>query len=112
MKIVTVKNVEADKRTDVTMKTLFGPGAAEQARVTMGMAVFPPGARVPAEGVGAHQEDEYAYVIRGSLLTMSGDKEYRLSGGQASLIPAGEAHWSCNDGTEDCELIWALVEKE
>lgn len=43
MKIVTVKNVEADKRTDVTMKTLFGPGAAEQARVTMGMAVFPPG---------------------------------------------------------------------
>jgi len=112
MKIVTTKDIKPAKRSDVIMKTLFGGDEARDTKITMGTVVFPPGARVPAEGTGTHNEHEYAYVISGSILAMSGGKEYRMLKGQASFIPAGEAHWSFNDGSENCELIWALVEKD
>ena len=107
MKIETNKDIKAADRYDVIMKTLFG----EDAQVTMGTVVFPPGARVPAEGAGAHAEHEYSFVMSGSLLTVSGGKEYRISEGQATLIPAGEEHWAFNDGTENCEIIWVLVKQ-
>lgn len=109
MKLVINKDVKAANRCDVIMKTLFGVDAVENARVTMGTVVFPPGARVPAEGAGVHAEHEYSFVVSGSLLTVSGGKECRISEGQATLIPAGEEHWAFNDGTENCELIWVLV---
>ncbi|KJS46438.1 cupin domain-containing protein [Desulfosporosinus sp. BICA1-9] len=109
MKIAINKDVKEANRCDVIMKTLFGADAVEAARVTMGTVVFPPGARVPTEGTGVHTEHEYSFILSGSLLTMSGGKECRISEGQASLIPAGEEHWAFNDGTENCELIWFLV---
>lgn len=109
MKLVLNKDIEPADRSDVIMKTLFGLDDVEDARVTMGTVVFPPGARVPMEGVGVHTEHEYSFVMSGSLLTVCGGKECRISKGQASLIPAGEEHWAFNDGTENCELIWVLV---
>lgn len=109
MKIVTTKDIEAANRHDVIMKTLFGSNAEKDANVTMGTVVFPPGARVPAEGAGVHAEHEYSYIMSGSLLTMSGGKECRISEGQATIIPAGEEHWAFNDGTENCEIIWFMV---
>jgi len=91
------------------MKTIFGGG--ENGQVQMGIAVFPPGARVPAQGAAAHTCDEYSYIIKGSIRVMSGVEEQRLTAQQASYIPAGEMHWAYNDGESDCELIWSLIEK-
>lgn len=34
-----------------------------------------------------------------------------MTAGGASFIPAGQRHSSRNDGPEEAELIWALVEK-
>ncbi|KGK89628.1 cupin [Desulfosporosinus sp. HMP52] len=111
MKIITNADIKAADRSDVIMKTLFGADALKDAQVTMGTVVFPPGARVPAEGVGVHAEHEYSFIMRGSILTVSGGKECRVSEGQASLIPAGEEHWALNDGTENCEIVWFLVKQ-
>lgn len=106
MKMVSVDEVMAVASSNARMKYLFNEG-----KVTMGTAVFPPGARVPQEGTAAHEADEYALVLKGSILTMSGEKEYQLQSGKASLIPQGEEHWSFNDTNEDCEVVWILVKK-
>lgn len=109
MKLVTNDKLKAANRCDVIMKTLFGEDALKDAKVTMGTVVFPPGARVPAEGAGVHAEHEYSFIVSGSILTMSGGQECRISEGQATLIPAGEEHWAFNDGTENCEIIYFMV---
>lgn len=109
MKIITNETVAPAERSDVLMKTLFGRDKQENQNLTMGTVVFPPGARVPAQGTGAHGEHEFSYVISGSLLTMSGGREYRIRQGQATWIPAGEEHWAYNDGTENCEILWVLA---
>ncbi|MBO8137847.1 MAG: cupin domain-containing protein [Desulfotomaculum sp.] len=111
MKIVTVADVETEKRSGIIMKTLFGENVDKDAKVTFGIVVVPPGTRVPAEGAGAHDGDEYSLILKGSLLSVSGGKEYRVSEGQAAFIPAGEEHWSINDGNEDCEIVWAIIKR-
>ncbi|MGY3717646.1 cupin domain-containing protein [Sutcliffiella cohnii] len=111
MEVVTISSIEPEKRANANMKTLFNEAILEGARTTLGIATFPPGARIPLEGTGAHEEDEYAVVIKGSLTTVSGGKKYRISAGQATFIPSGEEHWAYNDGDEDCELIWTLVKR-
>ncbi|MGO0058848.1 cupin domain-containing protein [Brevibacillus fluminis] len=60
--------------------------------------VISPKARVPLTGEGVLEQDEYFYIIRGSIQTGSGGKEYTVSAGEATLIPAGEQHWAYNDG--------------
>ena len=106
MEIVTIKDVEGLTKNNVLMKTLL-----EKKGVTLGSAVIPAGTRAPEEGSGVHDADEYSVILKGSLLAGSGNKEDRVSAGQATFIPAGEAHWSINDSDEDCELIWVLVKK-
>jgi quercetin dioxygenase-like cupin family protein len=106
MKVVSADEVMAYASADARLKNFFDEG-----KVIMGMAVFPPGARVPREGTGVHDADEYSFILRGSLLSMSGGKEYRIKSGQATLIPQGEEHWSLNDTDEDCEVLWVLVKK-
>ena len=109
MKVVKVQDVQPDNRPDIIFKTIFGGG--DNGEVKMGIAVFPPGARVPAQSSGAHTADEYSFVIKGSILVMSGGREQRLMAQEASFIPAGEEHWAFNDSDSDCELIWSLIEK-
>ncbi len=104
MEIINITEVEGPKNADVDMKTVFAKEG-----VTMGTVVIPPGIRAPLKGAGSHEGDEYSIILKGSLLTESGGKQYRVSAGQATFIPAGEAHWALNDGTEDCEIIWTLV---
>jgi quercetin dioxygenase-like cupin family protein len=106
MQIVSVNEVMAKASGKARLKTLF-----EEEKVAMGTAVFPPGARVPQDGTGVHDADEFSIILKGSILTMSGGKENRIGQGQACLIPQGEAHWSLNDTDEDCELVWVLVKK-
>ena len=79
------------------------------AEVKFGFVTVPVGERLPAEGTTFHEEQEYSYVLKGTLKGVSGGEPYEISAGEASFIPAGEEHWCANDGEEPVELIFALV---
>ncbi|MBB5149004.1 cupin domain-containing protein [Ureibacillus thermosphaericus] len=111
MEIVTVSDIKQHDRNNVTMKTLFDKSVVDGGRTVFGIVSIPPGARIPLQGTGSHLEDEYGLVIKGSILTMSGGKEYRVVAGQATFIPHNEEHWAYNDGQDDCEIVWALVSR-
>lgn len=109
MNIIKINEVNAAEGLSIVLKTLFDIDVTQKGRLTIGTAQIPPGVRVPAEGEGVHDGDEYAILFKGSARIVSGGTEYRMSADQASFIPAGEAHWSINDGDTDCELVWILV---
>lgn len=111
MVVVSTESVKADDRPNVSLKTLFSEEHIDGGRAKFGVVTIPPQARIPLKGTGSHGEDEYSLVVKGSILTGIGDKEYRLTAGDASLIPAGEAHWAYNDGDEECEIVWVLVKR-
>jgi quercetin dioxygenase-like cupin family protein len=111
MKVITIKDVAKEDRPGITMKKLFDESITEGARTSMGTVSIPAGARIPLQGSGSHEQDEYAIFLKGSILTISGGTEYRVSAGQATFIPHGEEHWAYNDGQENCELIWVLVNR-
>ncbi|MCL2392175.1 MAG: cupin domain-containing protein [Oscillospiraceae bacterium] len=102
-KITDISGVTRDD--GITLGDFFG--AAERAGVKMGYAVFPPGSEAPP---AAHDADEYAYIISGSVKSQIGGKVTELKAGCASFIPAGEEHVSFNDGDEACNLVWMLVD--
>ena len=109
MEIIKINEVNAAKGLSIVLKTLFDMDVTQKGKLTIGTAQIPPGARVPAEGEGIHDGDEYAILFKGITRIVSGGKKYRMSAGEASFIPAGEAHWSINEGDTDCELVWILV---
>lgn len=76
--------------------------------VKMGYGVFPPNMEAPP---AAHEEDEYSFVISGTIKVKINGKVYTAEAGTATFIPAGEEHISFNDGTEECRLVWMLVKR-
>lgn len=80
--------------------------------VKFGFVTVPVGERLPKEGTNAHEEQEYSYMLKGTLRGVSGGEPYEISAGEASLIPAGEQHWCINDGDEPVELVFALVKAQ
>ncbi|MEJ2157737.1 MAG: cupin domain-containing protein [Desulfobacteraceae bacterium] len=52
-----------------------------------------------------HNEDEYSYVIRGSLGALLGDKVVVAETGQWVLKPRGQWHTFWNAGDTPCEII-------
>lgn len=82
--------------------------------VSFGKAVMKPNGRVPKEGCGVHEFDEYSYIIKGSLVTGNeeGEMTEKLTEGDFTFIKQGEKHWSINLEDEDCELVWFMVKKE
>jgi mannose-6-phosphate isomerase-like protein (cupin superfamily) len=76
--------------------------------VRMGYGVFPPGISVPP---AVHREDEYAFILSGSIKAKIGNEIFEAKAGSATFIPAGEEHISINDGTEECRIVWLLVER-
>jgi quercetin dioxygenase-like cupin family protein len=111
MLVVNANEVKPDDRPEISMKTLFSENAIENGITTFGTVSIPPKTRLPLSGTGAHEQDEYSMILKGSVAIYIGDQEYRMSAGNATLIPAGEAHWCINDGDEDCEIVWVLVKK-
>jgi mannose-6-phosphate isomerase-like protein (cupin superfamily) len=111
MLVINTKEVQSDDRPAVSLKTLFEENVIDGGRATFGTVTVPPKSRIPVDGTGVHEQDEYSIIVKGSIVTGIGDQEYRLSAGDATLIPAGEAHWSFNAGDEDCEIVWVLVKK-
>lgn len=90
----------------LSMVQLFG----NHAGIKMGVATFKPGTRAPAEGAAAHDGDEYSYIISGHIDCCSGGLTYRIGAGDSAHIPAGEEHYSYNDGVRDCVLIYMLLQ--
>lgn len=108
MIVISAESVKAEDRPGVSLKTLFSDKGG---RAKFGVVTIPPQSRIPLNGTGSHDEDEYSIVVKGSILTGIGDEKYRLTAGDASLIPAGEAHWAYNDTDEECEIVWVLVKR-
>ncbi|WP_227888082.1 cupin domain-containing protein [Cytobacillus oceanisediminis] len=48
-------------------------------------------------------------IVKGSIVTETNGKTYRVSSGEATYIPAGQEHIAYNDSEEDCEIVWVLV---
>lgn len=68
-----------------------------------------PGQRVPTEGTGCHDADEYSIFLEGEVYTESGDYTGVCGAGQATLIPKGEAHWSENRTDKPCRLVCVMI---
>lgn len=96
---------------EVNLTTIMEKTLESGARLSYGTAVFPPGARVPDSGTAAHEADEYSFIIKGRLSAFSGGESYEVKGGQASMIPAGEQHWSVNESDQNCLLVWMFIEE-
>jgi mannose-6-phosphate isomerase-like protein (cupin superfamily) len=111
MIIVHSDSVPAEPIPAVELKTLFPFGLVEGGRSRFGKLVLPPKARLPLSGLAPHDEDEYSIVVKGQMTTTIGDREYRLCAGDATFIPAGEAHAVYNPGDEECHLVWVLVRR-
>jgi quercetin dioxygenase-like cupin family protein len=93
----------------VKMIDFFKKMNAENAKVSMGFAEFPHGTVVPW---AAHDGDEYAYVLSGSVECETKENGLIIiSEGDASFIPAGQEHSSRNISRKPATLIWMLVEK-
>lgn len=90
------------------MKKIFKlKGSFEDISLTE--VILLPGQRVPKEGTGSHEEDEYSIFLEGEVYTESGDYKGICQKGDATLIPKGEAHWSENRTDKACRLICLLV---
>lgn len=101
--------VTANVRADgVAMTDFFGKCCPAGEKVSMGYAVFPPGTVVPP---AAHAEDEYSYIISGTVKCECDGVVHEMSAGEAGYIPAGEVHASRNDSGADAALVWMLIER-
>jgi len=109
MSVADCQNVSG--KAGLILKTLFEGESTGDDSVRMGYAVFSPGLRVPESGAASHDGDEYAYIISGSIKGCAGGETQTLVAGDVSFIPAGEAHYSYNDGDQDCVLVYLMVKR-
>ena len=77
--------------------------------VTFSLITIEPGSRVPAEGAGCHDADEYSYFLDGEVYSVSGEDIGMVGKGSATLIPRGEYHWCENRSDRPCTLICMMV---
>lgn len=108
MKIIEISQVASEQGSPADLRRLFSNEVPDQSCFTLGVATFPPGARIPPKGVAAHTGDEYSIAIRGRILSGTKTEESYFSAGQACFIPAGEEHYAYNDSDADCEIVWGL----
>lgn len=109
MIVINSRTVKPEDRPGVSLKTIFSEQEKHGGKTTFGVVTIPPQARIPLSGAKGHPGNEYSIVTKGSILVGTVDTQYRMTAGDASLIPDGEEHWAYNDGEEDCEIVWALV---
>jgi len=111
MEIIDIKKQEGGKAGEAFVQTIFERHTAQTVKFSFGTALFPAGARVPAQGSGSHEGDEYSLILKGEIHTSACGVEARVRQGQASFIPAGETHWAKNVSNDDCEIVWVLIEE-
>ncbi|MBG9447312.1 MULTISPECIES: cupin domain-containing protein [Bacillaceae] len=108
MEVLNIEKINPDPNAAVPLKTVFSQKALA-GDLKVGTVVIPPGKRVPLTGVSNHSENEYSIIVKGSIVTETNGKTYRVSSGEATYIPAGQEHIAYNDSEEDCEIVWVLV---
>lgn len=89
MEIVEISKVVNEMRHNVSMKTVFDDSVVEGGRTLFGTVSIPPGSRVPLEGTGTHDRDEYSIIIKGSILIMSNGKTRRVSTRRGNFYSIG-----------------------
>ncbi|EFI69584.1 MULTISPECIES: cupin domain-containing protein [Lysinibacillus] len=94
---------------DIVQQNLF-QDKYNDSQIKFGFVQIKPGERLPLEGTTSHLENEYSFIVKGTLTGESGGENYRISQGEASYIPAGEPHWCKNDSDEMVELVYALLD--
>ncbi|MCL4516677.1 MAG: cupin domain-containing protein [Firmicutes bacterium] len=114
MRTVTISAVGVGKvpsnvlDRSVIMENLL---TAEEAgrMLAVGVAIIPPGVRVPGEGMGVHDADEISYIVSGKITAGTASETRTLSAGTVTFLAAGETHWSCNDSCDPATIFWVLV---
>lgn len=112
MNIVKEKNMIINEFNGYKMINIFKNFKKDGNIVDMGKAIISGGVRIPQDGFGVHDSDEFSYIIKGGLKSGTKSEVTTIKEGEFSYIPAGEHHWCENLSEEDCELIWFLLKKE
>ena len=109
MYVQDMSKLQGEARADgVVMTNFFGYELMAGDNVKMGHGIFPPGTVVPP---AAHDEDEYSFILSGTVNCEAGGKLNVLKGGCGCFIPAGEVHSTRNDSNGECHVVWMLVKK-
>lgn len=108
MKVVRGADAGWDSVGHGFLRTCFR--LTSKGEVVVGSLVLPPGGRVPAEGSGVHSQDEVSVVVKGRLYVEATGETAILGPGDGCHIPHGQAHWCQNQGPDEVELVWILVD--
>lgn len=110
MEVIHVNDVDPVGMPMYEMQKIFNK-KDEFTDVSMSVVTLLPGERVPREGTGSHEEDEYSFFISGEVDTYCDGKHIVVKKGDATLIPAGQEHWAINNTNEPCVLVCFMVKK-
>lgn len=100
-----------DERHGVTKQyPYFKPEERPSDKFDSGFIIFPPGAFMPPEGQSCHTGYEISYVVSGCLTIHSAGEVLTYRAGNTIFIPAGAPHNCVNNGTEDCVVVYNIVE--
>lgn len=104
-------DIKKDCFKEKELKTLFKE-STDTFDFKFGTVVIEPGESVPDTGFSCHEEDEYSMIIEGTIEGESGGKSFKISEGDATLIPMYEKHWAKNTGNKPCRIVWTLVKNK
>lgn len=77
--------------------------------VGIGRIPFRESARIPESGFASHEEDEYLYISKGTIIFGTEEGEYNLKMGSFHFTPKGKKHWCKSVQGQECELVFVLV---
>lgn len=108
MNTIDVKNIKAVGLPLYEMKEMFNADGNFN-NIKISLISINPGERIPKEGYGFHDGDEYSYFLSGEVYTESGNDKGIIGEGKATLIPKGEHHWCENRTDKPCTLVCVMV---
>lgn len=65
--------------------------------------------RIPEDGMTAHEENEYVFIVRGPIVFGTADEVVKLEKGEIHLLEDGMEHWCETIMESGGELIYFLV---
>lgn len=88
----------------LTLTSSQPTAAFSQLSALSGRLFLPAGTVLPPV---SHDQDEISFILSGRLRARSGGQDYLLSGGDVTLIPAGEVH--SGEVLDDLTLVYVLL---